>query len=162
MLARLTLLVFLLAAAPAFADRYAPPPWFVDATNELQERGARCALLDDRWSLRPGQEQWAVGESCTHALPRALHPSFGRSEACWSQAVQSLTGSRAGEESVYLCSLLADPGTEARPNAASWRCGRISVNHDRGARDDAVWTADGGRLQAPQTFSTLKQCLALG
>ena len=60
-------------AAPAFADRYAPPPWFVDATNELQARGAGCALLDDRWTLRPGQEQWVVGESCTHPLPRALH-----------------------------------------------------------------------------------------
>ena len=151
MLARLTLLVFLLAAAPGVRG----PLRAAAVVRRCDERvaGARCALgalLDNRWSLRPGQEQWAVGESCTDALPRALHASFGRSEACWSQAVQSLTGSRAGEESAYLCSLLANPGTEARPNAASWRCGRISVNHDRGAREDAVWTADGGRLRAPQ------------
>jgi hypothetical protein len=146
----LAFVLTLLFAAPAAADRYAPPPWFVDATNELQARGATCALLDDRW-----RQQWFVGESCTHPLPPALWRAHGRSEACWSQAVQNLRGGPAGEESAYLCSLLANPGSPA-----SWRCGRVSVNHDRGVRDDTAWTAHGGRQFAPRTFPTLRACLA--
>jgi hypothetical protein len=148
------LLLLLLFAAPASADRSAPPPWFVDATNELQARGARCALLNDRWFPRPGQEQWVVGETCVHPLPPALRSAHGRSEACWSQAVQNLKGP-GGEGSAYLCSLLANPA-----GATSWRCGRISVNHARRVRDDTAWSADGGRGFGPMTFPTLRACLA--
>ena len=170
---------FLLAPSTASAYTFDPPSWFEDAVDLIKKRGGSCEPFNFTTVNPPGPfppgftppQETTIdsGVDCSHKIPRRVAEQFGqnpaRGEVCGGQAID-VTGTPGPgttprrEEYGYGCRVFAKPGTNARPNRASWPCSRNATGGEgEPTRNERRWTAEKTKLHRKQTFKTLKQCL---
>jgi hypothetical protein len=153
-----------LAFAPgASAYSFDPPPWWNDGKALVKARGGSC----ESSSHQAGEGYTEQAVDCKHFVPSAVvkelggNPAYPR-EGCNGGAQSG--GNEKFNDYAYLCGLYANPGTQANPNRASWRCERRKFETGAlgGGRheDDANWGAAKTKVFAARKASTLDGCLA--
>jgi hypothetical protein len=176
---RLTALTALAAAlliTPSAASGYIwePPSWFKAGVALVNARGGTCEPSGSTFHLPdnsggPGETVVSKGEDCSHRIPKVLAKKFGvnpaRGETCAGIAYDVTGQPTPGitptpENYLYGCRVFARPGTNAKPNRASWPCSRSIYGGDGGSHNDRRWIAERTKLYRKQTFKTLKQCLS--
>jgi len=131
-----------------------PQPWFDDAVREVQSRGGRCTetseavqpVLETPYTLRYRE--------CVRAVPKE---SGLVREGCTSSVSQ---GDQRGDAWSYGCDVLAAPGTERRPNPATWVCQRYHLwEHGDTVRRRPNWYATATKIFPAGAWRTLAGCL---
>lgn len=174
-----------LGASGASAHKLDPPPWWTDGRALIEKRGGTCeqsTRQSDGGGFSPVDP--ATGQitprgsfteesiRCSHRIPLATAKAVGGtnpnattvSEGCSASAEDSSDpAKRKFDNYIYLCSIYADPGTETKPNRASWRCqrekSRISLGQGE-TTDEPAWTARKTKVFPARVAPTLAGCLA--
>jgi hypothetical protein len=168
---------FLVAPTAASGYTYDPPAWFKDGIAVIKARGGTCHSENSTRHAPdptggPGETTVYTGEYCTHPIPRALakellggvgNPNVHPAEVCAAHASE-VTGSPGPytpteENYLYTCSIFFKPGTDSKPNRASWRCLRSTYGGQGGSHNDRRWISKRTKRYRTQTFRTLRQCL---
>ncbi|MGH2968706.1 MAG: hypothetical protein ACRDK0_06540 [Solirubrobacteraceae bacterium] len=165
------------SAGPEKGDfAYDPPAWLQEGFALIEARGASCTTVAETSYTNPsdpalGEGREQRGRECRHRVPSKVwallkgDPAYP-DELCEGHA-WDVVGTPSGmappsaEEESYRCSIVADPGTEAAPNLATWRCLRLQYrSRDQGARTEAGWTAERTAVFPKAEFATLARCTA--
>ena len=160
------------APTARIAYAYDPPSWFEDGKRLIERRGGACKTRETTQQNpenAPGQTLVSQDENCTHRIPRKVAREFGQNpavgEVCAGEAREVKPAAQPGgffiEGYLYTCRVFSKPGTNAKPNRASWPCRRSKAADDGGgSKSDSRWTAEKTRVYRRQTFKTLRQCLS--
>jgi hypothetical protein len=177
------------AAAPGPAEgdpsataayNFDPPSWYRDGVRLIKKRGGTCKRTSEDGEGR-GQTLHTEDQSCDHRIPNAVAKEFGqnprRGESCHGGSADVQGDPEPPRPGIppprpvyayysYTCRVFARPGTNKRPNRASWPCLRRKYRDDYprskgglGVRNDKFWTAERTRLYRKQRFTTLRRCL---
>jgi hypothetical protein len=167
----------LAGASPVEGDyTYAPPPWFNDGVAVIKARGGACDSKHET-SVPPGPPYVPPGErheittfECKHRIPVAVQEQFGGNpaqpyELCSANVIDVVGRPTTGatptpEEESYLCGIAAEPGSEAAPNLATWRCNRAQARSTHETIVDPAWKAEQSKVFPDKSFSTLADCIA--
>jgi hypothetical protein len=179
----------LLVASGASAHQIDPPSWWNDGRAEIEKRGGKCetASYYNVWGAGGGyfypvdpdtRQPTPRGNytenslTCERPVPLEVAKAikFGNPNATAAKETCSATAQesddpakRKFDEYAYLCFVFANPGTEAKPNRASWVCEREKYHIALGqgeTADNPVWTARKTSLFPKRSAPTLARCVA--
>lgn len=174
-----------LGATGASAHKLDPPPWWNDGRALVEKRGGTCEQSTRQsdgggfspvdpatGQITPRGSFTEESSRCSHRVPLATAKAVGGtnpnattvSEGCSASAEDSSDpAKRKFDNYFYLCAIYADPGTEIKPNRASWRCqrekSRISLGQGE-TTDEPAWTARKTKVFPARVAPTLAACLA--
>lgn len=140
------------------------PPWWNDGRALIEKRGG---TRERSTAQRDGGGFSPLDPDTGQTTPRGSYTEesiqcSGASAGCRATAQESNDpAKRKFDDYSYLC--LISPGTESKPNKASWRClrekFRISLGQGKTV-DDPAWTARKTKVFPARLAPTLAGCLA--